>query len=290
VKVEFESSLVESAVALALARLERKDPERYRLARSALDRAYDVRDARREETFARVHAELFAALELGLPVSRAIDEAGSAIEAVHRVLVKKSLRASEEESELFVREDGPGRVVKSLLLPLRPETLFDAPRCLRKLRHELRLIADMLDPAFAYDPRAGSRLSRTDRDRVRVLWHASVDGRIAREGKDPEESAESRARDIARCFPGWNAQEVERMARRLREDGRPAHAELLALALGSAERGDGSPAPGSSCPLCKFPTHDWAPEPQDLPCAVVSEIERRYRGWTPARGLCRSSH
>jgi hypothetical protein len=55
------------------------------------------------------------------------------------------------------------------------------------LRHELMHVADMLDPAFGYErslPTSddGPSADNIVRDRYRVLWDVTIDGRLARAG------------------------------------------------------------------------------------------------------------
>jgi hypothetical protein len=74
-----------------------------------------------------------------------------------------------------------------LVIRLRPETLIDPGAAQRLLRHELIHVADMLDPRFGYDRRLpasddGSTGDLVTRDRYRVLWDVTIDGRLVRAG------------------------------------------------------------------------------------------------------------
>ena len=57
------------------------------------------------------------------------------------------------------------------------------------------------------------------------------------------------------------------------------HAELVAFAV------DPGGGPGC-CPLCRFPTHQFEPEPDGLPPAVRERIRSDFPEWEPAARLC----
>ena len=63
------------------------------------------------------------------------------------------------------------------------------------------------------------------------------------------------------------------------------HGEGTDRGGGRAERGT-SWSPGSPCPFCRFPTHDWEPDPAGLPAGLLAEARTSDPAWTPDRGIC----
>lgn len=291
--VEYEPALVEEAVLHAL----REDISE-RAFRRERDQVYEVRDAEaREAAFRRLHAAWFEKLALGRPIAQAIDEQPIIAAATHGCRVASARLRQEEGAELFVRPagEGPGeRDRRWVVIRLRPEALGSGDHLLRFLRHELFHIADMLDPRFGYVPHlppspAGPANERLLRDRYRVLWDATIDGRMVRLGWAPATVRAERLREFARTFPRLGACTEGAFARFF--DGPSAtHADLAAFAAhpgGPLVTTAEGPQPGERCPLCRFPTYDFEPDPAGLPEEVLSWIRGDSPGWDPVQGLCR---
>jgi len=45
-------------------------------------------------------------------------------------------------------------------------------------------------------------------------------------------------------------------------------------------------APGTHCPLCRFPTHAFETEPGDLGADALAALKEDFPNWTAALGLC----
>ena len=98
-----------------------------------------------------------------------------------------------------------GAVQPVLVIRLRPLTLLDSKAVAALLQHELTHVADMLDPAFGYEralPPSGEGPSADTilRDRYRVLWDTTIDGRLARAGHADEAVRHVRRREFADTF------------------------------------------------------------------------------------------
>lgn len=263
--VEVDPALVEEAVHL----LARADAGRWRAYRRRVDPLYDRPD--REE---RLPAALLGLLrEWGAlaPVEAALALAPGA----DRALVARSRAPDDEGADLLV---GDGR---TLLLRLAAARFLDAAALGALARHEVRHVADMLDPAFGYRPDLGmGGRTRAEQElvraRYRVLWDLAVD---AREGCPVP--AEARRAQLDRAFAALDGGQRER----LRAAAPRTHAALAAAArdpwafLGEPRTRAG--AKGEPCPLCGFPTHDWDPDPPE------EAIRRDFPGWEPAHGACR---
>jgi len=92
-----------------------------------------------------------------------------------------------------------------LVLRLCAETLLEPVTLSALLRHELGHVADMLDPSFGYERAlpesdAGPATANLLRDRYRVLWDVTIDGRLARAGLAGARERAARWREFAATF------------------------------------------------------------------------------------------
>jgi hypothetical protein len=200
-----------------------------------------------------------------------------------------------EGAELFVAPGNGSRegARRTLVLRVRPETFTCPDRLRALLRHELLHIADMLDPAFGYEPRwaepARAPLDHLFRERYRILWDAFIDGRLVRLGRAPGAVRGERLGEFARAF-GMLGERTEEAFGRFFGATRLTHAELGAFAAdpeGALGRRKNRRHPGEGCPLCGFPSHAFEPEPDRLPAAVRRRIRESFPSWKPADGICR---
>ena len=298
--LEYEPALVEEAVLHAT-----RGHPRERGFRRERDRLYEIKDPEaREGAFREFHAAWFEGLDLGRPIAQALRELPAIGAATQGCRIASARSRQEEGAELFVRAGGadPGEPHRRwVVIRLRPETLCATDAVLHLLRHELFHIADMLDPRFGYEPHlpasgVGPAHERLLRDRYRALWDATIDGRLARLGRAPASVRADRLRDFVRAFPMLGEGTEERFQRFF--DGPPCtHADLVAFATSAAAVVRSSvpdprpPAPtpplGERCPLCRFPTHAFEPDPLGLSAEVIGAIRSDFPAWEPAHGLCR---
>jgi hypothetical protein len=290
--IDYEPRLVEEAVLLAL----EGHPEEM-VFREERNRLYEIADPEaRDAAFRAVHGAWFQRLGLGRTIGRALWEQPSIIRAVRACVVTYAASPRQEGAELFVRppREGMGEAERrSVVVRLRPETLLASGPLLTVLRRELLHIADMLDPRFGYEPRlplleVGPAHEGLLRERYRVLWDAYVDGRLARLGWAPAEVRADRLGEFKRAFPMLGAR-AEAAFDRFFGAAFRSHAELVAFVVdpgGLLAEPSSSAQPDGRCPLCRFPTHAFEPEPGRLPRAVREEVRRDFPGWDPAAGLC----
>jgi hypothetical protein len=271
---QYEPALVEAAVLAAV----RARPAADRFARER-DPLYEIEDAEaRDAAFAGHHTRWFEALGLGRPLLTALAETPAVEEGCARCVVTRARDPRDEWVELMV-PPGAGRAV--VLVVIGAETLAVPARALALLRRELLHAADMLDPAFGYRPRlpgedAASPLDRALRERYRVLWNASVDGRLARAGRGEPGAEPERRRQVLRTFPDL-AGRAAAVFEAVWSGAIRTHAGLLAIAAGES-RG------GARCPLCRFPSA--ASARADLPPAVSAAIAADFPAWDPRLGAC----
>jgi hypothetical protein len=286
----YAPDLVEEAVLLA----ERTAPgDAIRGFRQERNAAYDIADPeRRDAAFRAAHLKWFVRWDLHRPVEDAIEERAEVAERVAQVRVLRARRRQEEGADLFDRAlpDVAGRRQPLLALRLRPSLLLDPEPLRALLRHELMHVADMLDPAFGYERRLppsddGPSADNIVRDRYRVLWDVTIDGRLARAGLAHPDARAARRREFGstfsmlgdragRTFDEWFDRVV------------PTHQAMAVFAItppGSV--GDERGGTGR-CPLCRFPVASLDRHPDRLSAAARSLIERDYPSWSIDRGLC----
>jgi hypothetical protein len=225
----FAPDLVEEAVLLAEPLLALADRRAFRRSRDPL---YDVADGQlRENRFDALHREWFDRLELGCVVEEIVREHLTPGEA--RILRAQSRR--EEGADLVdqvqSRASGAAPV---LVIRLRPTTILDHEATRALLRHELMHVQDMLDPAFGYQRALPSDIGAlteiTLRDRYRVLWDATIDGRLARAGHSSDYVRVMRLREFNAMFP-MLAGDAPTAFDVWFERGRPTHNDLIGFAL-----------------------------------------------------------
>jgi hypothetical protein len=127
---------------------------------------------------------------------------------------------------------------------------------------------------------------RLARERYRLLWDITIDGRLTAEGHAPMQTCKQHAAAFARGYSFWPEHKQAETFNLLWQNKAPHHADFLALiadprGLREAHR----PAPGASCPLCDFPTFTWADSEAVAP-EIAARVVAEFPVWTPAQGLC----
>jgi hypothetical protein len=260
-------------------------------------RIYTLADPdERDRRFNDLSQSWFRRLGLDRTVEQALGEQPVISSLVRHCFVVRATQSKEEAAELFVAaerapENEPRRTLRILV---RPETLLKPESTAAFLRHELFHVADMLDPAFAYEPalpktEGGPTYDTLIINRYRALWDVTINGRMVRRGWLPEEAREQQLDEFCRAFP-MIEEKAEECFKRFFDTDQPTHREIAAFALdpraASGENKKGA-ASGTHCPLCKFPTHGFEPEPESLPDDLLAAIQQDFPQWTPDRGLCR---
>jgi len=234
-RVEIDPGLVEEAVLLAVEAATPGERRRFRLERDPL---YVIADPEEKEAaFRALHARWFNSLRLSERLFEALGEQPSLQRSASRCLVLPAPSSKEEGADLHEdRQPRPTSAAPTpaLIVRLTARTLVDGAALLALLRRELMHAADMLDPAFGYEkalpaPDGGAIHGRIIRERYRVLWDITIDGRLAARGALPAGAEERRRREFLTAFPA-PASEVEAAFQRFFEGPRPTHAELAAFA------------------------------------------------------------
>lgn len=149
----------------------------------------------------------------------------------------------------------------------------------------------MLNPSFGYSPALdlpglNAAQKRLARERYRLLWDITIDGRLTAAGHPPMQTRESHAASFQRGYSFWPEVRQTETFDSLWRNADPRHADFLSLiadprGLRDAHR----PAPGASCPLCDFPTFHWA-DAEALPEEMANRILSEFPPWLREHGLC----
>ncbi|MBI2361509.1 MAG: hypothetical protein HYV04_21800 [Deltaproteobacteria bacterium] len=289
--LHYDPRLIEEAVFLCL----REHPKAGEFDRERC-RPYEISDPEeRERGFQDLHRAWFIRLGLAHPIEEALGEQPILLSRIKTCLVGRTAAKKLEGAELFVgaEEGSSDREQRNVRILLRPESLLDPAALLSFLRHELLHITDMLDPDFGYEPvlpaaAGGPAHDRLLAERYRALWDATIDGRMSRRGWASESVRAERLKDFRRAFPMLGEDSAPKFSQFFDHE-RSAHPELVAFACNPlAGAGDlpTTASPGNRCPLCGFPTHSFAPEPDRLPPEVIAAIVTDFPNWRPAHGLC----
>jgi hypothetical protein len=263
---------------------------------NARSRIYEIPEAdERENRFNELNRSWFARLGLGNAIEQALQEQSLVMARVEACVIAYAAQAKEEGAELFVAADKSvaGHARRTLRVLLRPESLLNANSLLTFLRHELFHIADMLDPAFGYEPilpktEGGPTYDTLITNRYRVLWDVTINGRMMRRGWLTASAREQQLNEFLHAFPMLAAQ-TEELFNRFYDTDEPKHAELTRFALDPRAAGGNltqRSAPATHCPLCKFPTHSYEPAPENLGDEILTAIREDFPQWEPSQGLC----
>ena len=241
----------------------------------------------RNTAFFNLHLDWFREWRLEKLLTDLLKEFPLLPEKLSVLAVRKTRGKNDEGAELYVNETNQ----RSAILALRPES-FERDAALRDyVRHEFTHLSDMLDPAFGYAPTLdlpglNGAQQRLARERYRLLWDITIDGRLTAVGHTPMAAREQHAAAFSRGYSFWPLEKQTETFDSLWRNAEPRHAEFLALiadprGLREAHR----PAPGGSCPLCDFPTFTWADAEALLP-TITARVVAEFPAWSAEQGLC----
>jgi hypothetical protein len=289
--LRYDPRLIEEAVFLAL-----RDRPETREFQEQRERVYDVADPQeRERFFGELHRSWFARLGLGKVLGQTLHEQPQICSSIASCFVGCVAQTKKEGAELFVAPDegltDTARRIVSILL--RPDSLLQPESLLTFLRHELLHVADMLDPTFAYEPtlpkaEGGPTYDSLIINRYRVLWDVTINGRMVRRGWISDCVRDQQLAEFLHAFPMLEEKGEELFTLFFDGEQHP-HPELAAFAFdprAAVGTLHGASTPGTHCPLCRFPTHAFEPDPNNLGQDNLAAINKDFPHWTPALGLC----
>lgn len=203
------------------------------------------------------------------------------------VYVRTATTTGEQGAELWESREQRGEGVPSyLIITIAPPGLRHPEELRARLLPELLRAADLLDPDFDFrreDLACGTRAQRQQLSvAYRQLWEISASARLQELGllDNTQLLAELRA-----LFDGGLQKDDEAVRLLATLASEASHQQLLGLAerlrCNARLGADGT---SERCPLCRYPTVDWAPD--ELVSALEAAIQGEFPGWSPREGCC----
>ena len=301
-EIVYDQQLVDDIVYKGLAKLEASgDLALYKEYHEKRDAIYEMEEESRPRKFRELDSDFFNRLGCDVYIKEIFDEYSDIEEKIESVHIRRATTKQNEGSNVV--DEG-----RKVIIRLYPEIFIDGSDEIRRvIRHELMHVSDMMNSKFEYDVNEEFSPSpmeeRIMRDRYRLFWDISVDGRLVNKGLETTATREERKREFDSFFSKipedsreviftkmWEAEEpmTHNMMVELSKDTN----KVLALAAGSRsvdelveETKELGPLPGTTCPLCGFPSFDWVEEAaKDEETAKV--ISEDFPDWKPQDGVC----
>jgi len=302
VEIIYDQQLVDDIVYKGLAKQEASgDLELYKEYHEKRDAIYDLEQESRPRRFRELDNDFFNRLGCSVYIKEIFDEYPDIKEKIESVHVRRATTRQNEGSNVV--DEG-----RKVIIRLYPEIFIEGSSEIRRvIRHELMHVSDMMDKNFEYNVNEEFSKSpmeeRIMRDRYRLFWDISVDGRLTNKGLETTATREERKIEFDSFFSKipedtrdlifskmWEAEEPmthNRMVELSKDTNK-----VLALAAGSRsaeelveETKKLGPLPGTTCPLCGFPSFDWveeAAEDED----IVKVLKEDFPDWKPQDGVC----
>jgi hypothetical protein len=252
---------------------------------------YAVLDSdERNIAFFKVHLRWFREWGIEKLVLDVLDEYPLVKQGVNVLAFRQARSQGDEGAELFVHQEAEGGA-RSAVVAIRIQQFERNAMVTNFLRHEYMHLSDMLDPAYSYSPFLQTRgpspaQQRITRERYRLLWDITIDGRLSHGDRAAVGTREHQRALFDRAYSFWPEERRQNAFDSLWNNPSPRHEEMLSLASDPRElsrtRG---PLPGAACPLCGFPTFFWA-DLAALGHATLSSLQEHFPHWLPMEGVC----
>ncbi|HEX9653701.1 MAG TPA: hypothetical protein VGA99_08315 [bacterium] len=292
-RIEYQPRLIEEAVLRAITG--HTGERRFRKER---DRVYVLADAdAREETFQALHQQWYEHLRLAAPLEAALACWPILKTETHKCVLTRAQSPKEIGADLFVAPT-PSEITprerRALVIRLTAELLTQPHNLLRFLRHEFLHIVDMLDPNFGYEPELpksaiGPTYDRLLRDRYRILWDITIDGRLVQKGWLEPEIKNNHWLSFKGAFCGPKT-DIENIFSFFFSNQRPVHGDLVAFARSPegwfVNLSEARPSKGL-CSICNFPTFDFVNTATALSSLTLERIREDVPAWQPDQPICR---
>ena len=299
--IEYEPGLIEDAVRWVIEQggfgIESLKLQRLRFDhRRKRDVLYRLPEGEQREAAFRNHfATLFAELGNAAWIPRWLEPFPRLSSELECIVVRAAAGPGEDGAELWESQERRGEGIPSyLVITVSGTGLRNHDELRAVLLPDLLRAADVLDPDFGFrrgDLKADTRGSE---ERIRAvyqrLWELSVRARLQARGLREDDRLRADAEELvagAGGEPGGAAGNPCRNPEELLAAlcGDISHQRLVVLARAlPAGAGIGASDTGTRCPLCHYPTTDWAAT--DALRAVESEIHTDFPAWSPTEGCC----
>jgi hypothetical protein len=251
------------------------------------ERCYDILDPDdRNAAFFKLHLDWFREWGLEKLLLGFVKEYPLLPTALRTLAFRKVRMEKDEGAELYVSEEN-GR---SAVVAMRSERFERDDALASLLRHEFMHLSDMVDPAFGYSPALNlpalnPTQQRITRERYRLFWDITIDGRLFHAGRSACKR-EHHEVIFHRAFSFWPETRRMQVFEMHWNDAAPHHDNLLALAADPRDLSHAhAPLPGSLCPLCQFPSFDWA-DVSALTPETLTKLRGQFAQWIPEQGVC----
>ena len=301
-EIVYDQQLVDDIVYKGLAKQEASgDLALYKEYHEKRDAIYEMEEESRPRKFRELDSDFFNRLGCDVYIKEIFDEYPDIKEKIESVHVRRATTRQNEGSNVV--DEG-----RKVIIRLYPEIFIEGINEIRRvIRHELMHVSDMMNSKFEYDVNEEFSPSpmeeRIMRDRYRLFWDISVDGRLVNKGLETTATREERKREFDSFFSKipegsrdlvftkmWEAEEPmahDRMVELSKDTNK-----VLALAAGDRsseelieDTKELGPLPGTTCTLCGFPSFDWVEEAaKDEETAKV--INEDFPDWKPQDGVC----
>ena len=290
--LRYDDDFVEAAVFLCTSgRRPGAPPLQVRRFHHERERCYAVLDSdERNDAFFNVHLSWFREWELEKLLLDVLDEYPLLVQGVNVLAFRQARSQGDEGAELFVNQEAPGSA-RSAVVAIRIQQFERDAAVTNFLRHEYMHLSDMLDPAFGYSPflqirGPGPAQQRITRERYRLLWDITIDGRLTRADRAAVGTREHYRALFDSAYLFWPEPRRQNVFDSLWNDPSPRHEELLTLASDPRDLSHAEGAlPGAACPLCGFPTFLWA-DLAALKQDTLSALQQHFPHWLPKEGVC----
>lgn len=288
-KLLFEDDLVEGVVFLCASGKRPGIPAlQIRRFNAERERCYAAPDPdNRGAAFARVQMVWFTESGLARQLGSIADRFPQLSVSLALLAFRKARGKNDEGAELYRNSDD----TRQGIVALKPGRFGNDSDLERFLIHELAHLADMVDEAFGYSPDLDSTgqtasQQRLVRERYRLLWNVSVDGRLTQRGLDTIADEARRRGDFDRRFAFLPEARREEVFAELWSGRCARHEELLAIAADPRDLHDHhAPVPGAQCALCGFAAFQWA-DVSALRPEAQERIRAEFPGWRETESVC----
>ena len=285
-QLRYDDDFIEAGVFLcASGTLQGIHPIQRRRFQAERDRCYSMLDPdERSAAFFKVHLDWFREWELEKALLTPFKDFPLIERSLDLLAFRQARGKNDEGAELYVRnEDGIAH--RNAMVALRVQRFEDRQQLTRFLRHEYFHLHDMLDPAFGYSPFVqqtgpSPTQQRITRERYRLLWDVTIDGRLCGDNRKQHEAM------FGGAYSFWPETKQRSVFEELWTRTHPTHEDLMALASDPRDWAHVQGAsPGAPCPLCSFPTFQWADGPTITP-KIAAEVRADFPHWSPEHGAC----
>lgn len=262
---------------------------------------YDLDQELRPKKFRELDNDFFNRLGYESLMKESLDEYPEIKGKIEEVHVRRATTRQNEGSNIVDR----GR---KIIIRLYPELFIEGKQIRKVMRHELMHVSDMMDERFGYKDESlhpSPMEERIINNKYRLFWDMYIDGRLERDGKETVASKEERKKEFDSFFGKIPKDTRDKMFDKIWCEEVPITHDkvvelakdvnkLMALAVGTIpqdldeikeETKKSGPLPGTTCPLCGFPSYDWIEEIGNDE-EIVNMIREDFPDWSIIDGIC----